>query len=59
MSGRPRMTARKRILFAAIAVSLTFVAAFLVLLGVDIYLHGNPAIGRRQRVGISRTGRRA
>jgi hypothetical protein len=40
MSGRPHMTARKRILFAAIAVSLTFVAALLVLLGVDIYLHG-------------------
>jgi hypothetical protein len=40
MSGSLRMSARKRILFAVMAVSLTFVIGFLLLLGVDIYLHG-------------------
>jgi lysophospholipase L1-like esterase len=35
-----RMSTRKRILFAAIAVTLTFMLGLLVLLGTDIYLHG-------------------
>lgn len=36
----PRVSGRKRVLFAAITVTLTAVLALLMLLGVDIYLHG-------------------
>jgi lysophospholipase L1-like esterase len=39
-SSHPRLSRRKRVLFAAIAIALTFVLAFLTLLGIDIYLHG-------------------